>query len=662
MAHYTPDPCRVRASSPNKLNRLKKNARSTLSHPASFSNWIERRSDKLRHDGRPEWQRQPDGSGGARVAVLVHSSVTFFSQSLKSSLSSIPVPFDLIWTSADATENKHVPEGIGPALKQTRILRVAPGIGRWAALLSVVNAGLLEPYDLVLKINEPERSSKTQFHQGESNWSAGLVDRARNALGSFAEDPSIGIVTLEESFVADSEPSQLSHELLRRLELEPEESGLRTHVPVSYWTRAFLLNGLRALELSELDFGTSEEEANAAEEALNRVLGFLCGEAGFRLAAIEQLSAAETNGAWQRYLPETRIAPEARVAPFYLPQFHSFPENDSWWGRGFTEWSNASSAKPMFDGHRQPNLPSDLGFYDLSSNSVRQKQYKLAVDAGIEGFMYYYYWFAGRRLMNLPVEMLVRSEDPHPFCLMWANENWTRRWDGGDENILIAQEHDRIPPENFIDDVREFITDERYMRVGGKPLLAVYRISQLPNFRDVLKTWRERAVAFGLPGLHIISVDVGTHMQGLQGDVLEHGLDGTLEFPPHNREWVFADSSRMNLHHAFSGSIFEYGALVSEAQRVLRLGIEESRYPGVMVNFDNTARRQNDPHLWVGSNPYTFRRWLREAVLGVQDRAEDERLVFINAWNEWAEGAVLEPSQRFGRTYLQAVKSAVYAP
>jgi lipopolysaccharide biosynthesis protein len=283
----------------------------------------------------------------------------------------------------------------------------------------------------------------------------------------------------------------------------------------------------------------------------------------------------------------------------------------------------------------------------------------LATEHGVTGFMYYYYWFAGRRLLNLPIEKLAASSVQKPFCLMWANENWTRRWDGRTSDILMGQDYDKVPATEFIDDVLEFLADPRYLRLHGRPVLAVYRPTQLPDFPSVLKVWRERAREHGIGELCILSVDVAPEFDGLQTDARSAGLDGTLGFPPHNLKWEWVPHGGLRVDRRFKGNILSYQAMVQDAQRRL-LHLAEDAYPGVMVTFDNTARRQWQPDLWYGSNPYTFRRWLAAARSSVVGREPQDRVVFINAWNEWAESAVLEPSRRFGRTYLQAVRDVVF--
>ncbi|WP_424960839.1 glycoside hydrolase family 99-like domain-containing protein [Leucobacter ruminantium] len=650
--------------------------RPPLQHPSSYERWVERRSDKLRHDGRPEWQRVGAEGTVPRVGVLVHVYYQELVGEILERIAELPVPFDLIVTNASGLPLSLEPTEAGGHLRGLRVLDV-PNRGRdILPMISVVNAGLLEPYDLVFKVHTKKsewRESHESLGGTGEEWRnafldelAGDVDRMRDILSAFAEDPSIGLITAENCLVGPEHwggDQQLTAELLRRLELDLAPSELLFASGSIYWVRGFLLNGLRALDLSSEDFDDEQGQVDGTTaHAIERAVGILCEEAGFSLREVQDLNDAAERESWRRYDPASPMEPEARVYPFYLPQFHTFPENNAWWGEGFTEWNNVAAAKPVFPGHRQPNLPSDLGYYDLRDPSVRPRQYELAKKSGLEGFMYYYYWFAGKRLMDLPVEELVASDDDHPFCLMWANENWTRTWDGSETNVLIAQDYDRVPAEQFIDDIRHLICDERYMRIDGRPLIAVYRISHIPDFERVIEHWRRRAEEFGLPGIELITVDVGSGFAGIDGDVREAGLDGTLEFPPHNRRWVGADHARLRLAPGFAGGIFRYDGMVAEAEEALLGGIEGYRYPGVLVNFDNTARRQGNPTFWLGSNPYTFRRWLRTAVTALQDRPAGHRVVFINAWNEWAEGAVLEPTQRFGRTYLQAVRSAVVCP
>jgi lipopolysaccharide biosynthesis protein len=248
-----------------------------------------------------------------------------------------------------------------------------------------------------------------------------------------------------------------------------------------------------------------------------------------------------------------------------------------------------------------------------------------------------------------------------PFCLMWANENWTRRWDGRESDILIGQNYDDVPASRFIDDVMPILQDPRYMRIDGRPILAVYRPAQIPDLPAVIDSWREAARRCGLGELFLMMVDVARQFHGIDEDARRVGLDGSLGFPPHNALWEWVADEPTGTQREFSGRILSYGALANDAIRKLEAGLPENYFPGVMVNFDNTARRQSNPDIWYGSNPYTFRRWLAAAASFAERRVADQRIVFVNAWNEWAEGATLEPSAHCGSTYLLAVRDVALA-
>jgi lipopolysaccharide biosynthesis protein len=223
---------------------------------------------------------------------------------------------------------------------------------------------------------------------------------------------------------------------------------------------------------------------------------------------------------------------EARLIAFYLPQFHTIPENDGWWGKGFTEWTNVRNAVPYFPGHYQPHVPGQLGYYDLRSPDVRAAQAALAGEYGIHGFCYYHYWFNGRRLLELPFNEVLRSHQPDfPFCLCWANENWTRRWDGDDKQVLMVQkyshEDDRLHMESLIPAFR----DDRYVRIDGKPVFLVYKKNLLPDARKTAEIWRDTAKRAGIDDIYLITVETGS--QGRVSVPVEFGFDAAIEFAPH---------------------------------------------------------------------------------------------------------------------------------
>ena len=343
-----------------------------------------------------------------------------------------------------------------------------------------------------------------------------------------------------------------------------------------------------------------------------------------------------------------------RLIAFYLPQYHPIPENDEWWGKGFTEWTNVLKARPNFEGHYQPHLPADLGFYDLRLPETRVEQAKLANQYGIGGFCYYYYWFGGKKLLNRPLEDMLASQQPNfPFCICWANENWTRRWDGLDNEILIAQNHSLEDDKNFIHSLIPAFRDSRYIRVNGKPLLLVYRVSLLPNPAQTAEVWREECIKSGIGDIYLCAVQSFDIR-----DPRPYGFDAVLEFPPHGGIAVEATNPVQITNPKFQGSIFDYKQ--TSQNFIDKPTTDYKLFKGVMPSWDNTARRQDNSHLFVNSSPENYEFWLTQAIqLTEQNHQGDEKLVFINAWNEWGEGCHLEPDQKYGHQFLEATRKAL---
>ena len=343
----------------------------------------------------------------------------------------------------------------------------------------------------------------------------------------------------------------------------------------------------------------------------------------------------------------------AKLICFYLPQFHPIEENDKFWGKGFTEWTNVTRAKPNFEEHYQPQLPADLGFYDLRIPEVLEEQARLAQEYGIYGFCFYYYWFGGRRVLDRPLDAMLRSGKPDfPFCICWANENWTRNWDGAQEEILIAQDYSWDSCERFIRDVIPVLQDRRYIRVGNAPLLLVYRVDQLPHALNVTRRWREICAEAGLGEIHLCAVQ----SFGLD-DPRPYGFDASVEFPPHTKHEFCDPWSFPGIHPEFEGYLEDYPGVVRH--QLARPWPDYPLYRGVMPAWDNTPRRGTKAHILVHSDPETYENWLREMVTRSIERPGHEPLVFINAWNEWAEGAYLEPDQHYGHARLLATRNAL---
>ncbi|HJR74928.1 MAG TPA: glycoside hydrolase family 99-like domain-containing protein [Luteimonas sp.] len=358
---------------------------------------------------------------------------------------------------------------------------------------------------------------------------------------------------------------------------------------------------------------------------------------------------------WQETLDERD---RVRAIAFYLPQFHAIPENDAWWGEGFTEWTNVRKAEPNFPGHDQPRRPAELGYYDLDASDVLARQVELARRYGIGGFCYYYYWFHGRRLLERPIERMLRDKDyDFPFCLCWANENWTRRWDGKEHEVLIGQEHSDQDDREVIADIARFFAHGAYIRIRGRPLILVYRTDLFPDFARTADIWRETCRRAGMGEIFIARVE--TSFGQTQPAPGQHGCDASVEFPPH----ALGDLPPLetgNRDPAFKSFVVDYRA--AALQYAGKAPPAYPRFPGVMPGWDNTARRQKDGACFHRSTPGAFQAWFEAGVrVSKQQFTGDERLVFVNAWNEWAEGAYLEPDQRHGHAYLQAAASALDA-
>jgi lipopolysaccharide biosynthesis protein len=340
----------------------------------------------------------------------------------------------------------------------------------------------------------------------------------------------------------------------------------------------------------------------------------------------------------------------ARLIAFYLPQFHPIPENDAWWGRGFTEWTNVTRARPQFEGHRQPRLPGELGFYDLRLREPMRRQIELARLYGVGGFCFYFYWFGGRTLLETPLRTWL--DDPSldlPFCLCWANENWTRRWDGRDREVLIAQNHSHQDDLAFIAHIAPYLRDPRAIRLNGRPLLLVYRPDLLEDARATAARWRDWCAEAGVG-----PITLGYVQTVALEDPAIYGFDVAVEFPPNMTDVPDIDPSRLKFRPGFVGRVKDWQAMAASA--VKRALPSYTLLRGVNPGWDNTPRRDGRATIHYGATPDAYRTWLEAMVAQTAERFPDpaDRLIFVNAWNEGAEGAVLEPDAGHGYAWLQA--------
>lgn len=345
----------------------------------------------------------------------------------------------------------------------------------------------------------------------------------------------------------------------------------------------------------------------------------------------------------------------ATLVAFYLPQFHPIPENDEWWGRGFTEWRNVVRALPQFEGHAQPRLPGELGFYDLRNIQVMHEQARLAHEYGIGAFCFYFYWFGKKTLLETPVRnWLADATIDLPFCLCWANERWSRRWDGRGDDILMDQQHSPEDDLAFIAYVADYLRDPRYLRVEGKPILLLYRPGLLPNAAATARRWRQWCLENGVGEIHLAYVQSFDN-----SNPAAFGFDAAVEFPPNFVNSPSVASRQRLINPDYSGQLLDWRALADASQN--KVAADYLLYRGVNPGWDNEPRRPGEGRAFLYSSPRVYGQWL-EHCIGAPSATTSQfhNLVFINAWNEWAEGAVLEPDSRLGYAYLEETRRAIW--
>jgi lipopolysaccharide biosynthesis protein len=353
-----------------------------------------------------------------------------------------------------------------------------------------------------------------------------------------------------------------------------------------------------------------------------------------------------------RFSDQVPVEKAPRFIAYYLPQFHPFDVNNRAWGEGFTEWANTTKALPQYKGHYQPHLPSDLGYYDLRLPEVMRKQIEIAKSHGVHGFCFHYYWFDGQKVMDLPLNQFLASPDmDQQFCICWANENWTRRWDGMESDVILQQEYSYEKCLEFIHDILPIINDPRYIRVDGRPLVVIYRPLLIPEVEKIVQAWREEAAKAGLEGLWLVCAQAF----GLE-DPRPIGFDAAVEFPPHKIadriEDVVPPEGLWN--SKFKGHTWLYSDAVGES--LTRDAQPFPLYRCAFPSWDNEARRPGAGNSFAQASPIQFGEWLATcASYSRETQPSGENLVFINAWNEWAEGAHLEPDRHFGYAWLEQV-------
>jgi hypothetical protein len=425
-----------------------------------------------------------------------------------------------------------------------------------------------------------------------------------------------------------------------------------------------LKNGEEALVLER---GDSADIANAMQRlAADPELGARIGRRG-REFALRNLDWAKNVAVIPSFYDQCLARPRPAVQPnvtddralpkliaFYVPQFAPMSENDAWPDNSFTEWINTVSAHPNFEGHVQPRLPADPGSYDLGLPERMDAQVALARRFGVYGFCFHYYWFNGRRVLQRPLDQFLELKQPNfPFCICWANENWKRYWDGQEQEISINRDYGEEFAVKFIREVIPILKDPRYITIQSGPVLLVYHLSLLPDPRATAEIWRTECRRAGIPSVHLVAVQ----SRGI-GDPRAFGFDAAVEFPPHNPRFLIDPRTFPGVDPTFDGYLEDYRKVVN--YQLAKPLPDYTLYRGVMPSWDNTPRRKKSAHILVHSSPTGYQAWLRRVTAQTMALAEAQApLIFVNAWNEWAEGAILEPDIQHGYCFLEATRAGL---
>ncbi|WP_241462657.1 glycoside hydrolase family 99-like domain-containing protein [Tateyamaria sp. ANG-S1] len=614
------------------------------------------------------------GCKTARFAVAMHLYYPDLWPEFEETLQQLEIPYDLFVTiTYRGEQTDQLADEIRSTYPDATVVSL-PNKGRdILPFLTLVNAGAFDRYEAVCKIH----TKKSPHREDGDIWRRHLINDIL---------PDQDLPTLLEDFVADRKAAfwvadgqhyddvrwwgsnlETTRHLLRRLEIEI--SGDRLSFPAGsiYWLKPLMIGMLKALKLHEGMFDQEQAQVDGTlAHALERLMGFLPDEAGQEIRQTTQIRAhlkAAADPEAGSPNTQTPMRPSYTSA-FYLPQFHPIPENDAWWGKGFTEWRGVVGAMSLFPGHTQPLLPADIGFYDLRVSETLGEQAALAKAAGIDAFCVYHYWFNGRRVLEAPLEnLLKRPEIEFPFYLCWANESWRRNWDGLSGEVLLDQTYADGFEEALVKDSLPYMRDPRYQRPDGtRPRFVIYRPEDMPDPAASVKRMRKAWEKAGIGAVELGAVCF--HVTG-ENAVAEDIFDFWIEMPPHGL--VTGDDFLVGgpqgnilgqqMPGGFEGLVYDYSKVIGNALSPHYVqALPRNTICGAMPSWDNTARRHMSAHIAYRANPASFNRWL-EGIMHTRIEGSYRNEFFLNAWNEWAEKAVLEPSLAYGDLYLKVLSS-----
>jgi len=618
----------------------------------------------------------PPAVGSLSIAVHVHFFYPEMLEEFAARLKAIPCPFDLFVSVPQKLETQTITDRFSSVLPQARdvVVEQVPNRGRDIGPLIVQFGARLAQYEVIAHFH----TKKSPHCSTLSGWCSHILDillgpqdqgetTAASILHMLQTWACVVFPEGQNRILQDKSGWAGNYELAAHLLRTYTDKDISEYPMVAFpqggmfWARASCLREFLTLPLSFSDFPREPIPADGTlAHALERVLLiFADGHKGQKVRlhkgdSIPDYRFYESQGDFS----SSQVHDDLKVLAYYLPQFHPIPENDEWHGKGFTEWTKVRKANPLFEGHYQQHIPHpDIGYYLLDTPDTLRMQAELMRKAGVHGQIFYHYWFSGKLILERPARMLLEHADiDMPFCFCWANENWTRRWDGNEQDVLLSQTYSEQDARDFIRYMRPFFEDSRYIRVDDRPVLFVYRPASMPDPQKYLAVWNQECRSWGLPGPYV----VGVLTRGAKSPV-PFGMDAGVERPLHDwtdgavpdiRDQLFA-------YEPLRGSVLPYDQ-VADFYIAQTEDKDFTWFRSVIPMFDNTPRYGPEALLVHGSTPEKFQEWLERARDWSKDHLpEDRRFVVINAWNEWAESAHLEPDSRYGWAYLNAVGRAL---
>lgn len=595
-----------------------------------------------------------------RVAVVCHLFYVDACEELLNAVKRLP-PCD-VFISLVKGHSDHLKEEIEHEIPTAKVITFANHGRDIFPFIKILSTGVLFRYEALLKLHSKKSCapSRHPLQGATGSWRTDLLSalvpqgHEEEFIEKFISGKEFGIAT-HPGYIFDNEHMGSNAHLLNMLcntnGARFNATNLEFVAGTMFWIKPWLLREIDALNLVTADFDPEPiPDDGMLIHALERHISVIVNKAGFKLKG--------TNEVLQHTTQEVNSDHNVDIVAYYLPQFHPIPENDAWWGEGFTEWRNVASARPVFETHYQPRCTGALGYYDLRMDGVMNQQAELATNYGIKAFAFYYYWFSGKTLLDMPIKKFMQDDDIEMnFMLCWANENWTRNWDGLCRDVLLHQQYDENWVQKYAEDIAPYLLSPKYYRREDKPVLIIYNVSAIPNCRSATTSLREYLKQNGVGEIDLIAL----LFYGVDKCAGYYGVDGFAEFPPHRIGTMGMDKRYIHgLHDEFNGHIFSYEDIVDIKLKSLSVTEPEIEL-GVMCAWDNTARRQYSSDVFHGATPSIFRRWLHSAYYQSNRRSLDKgrSLLFINAWNEWAEGSYLEPDLKYGNAYLEAIKSVV---